>query len=165
MVAEQRHDWGADYDIFEQEYIRDPYQIWDELRNSCPVAHSDRWGSSWLPTRFEDVFAIAHDHERFSSRSITVTPVPHEQAAAADYGIRALPISVDPPMHTWSRRLLLPAFNLRSVEKWEPVTRNLCRSLIAGFAHTGPRRRRLGVRSADPGTRDRRHAGHPGGDV
>jgi cytochrome P450 len=137
MVAEQRHDWAADYDIFEQEYVRDPYQIWDELRNSCPVAHSDRWGSSWLPTRFEDVFAIAHDHERFSSRSITVTPVPHEQVAAADYSIRALPISVDPPMHTWSRRLLLPAFNLRSVEKWEPVTRDLCRSLIAGFAHTG----------------------------
>jgi cytochrome P450 len=101
------------------------------------VAHSDRWGSSWLPTRFEDVFAIAHDHERFSSRSITVTPVPHEQVAAADYGIRALPISVDQPMHTWSRRLLLPAFNLRSVEKWEPVTRELCRSLVAGFAHKG----------------------------
>ncbi len=137
MVAEQKHDWAADYDIFEQEYVRDPYPVWDELRNSCPVAHSDRWGSSWLPTRFEDVFAIAHDHERFSSRSITVTPVPHEQVAAADYSIRALPISVDPPMHTWSRRLLLPAFNLRSVEKWEPVTRDLCRSLIAGFAHTG----------------------------
>jgi cytochrome P450 len=137
MVAEQKHDWAADYDIFEQEYVRHPYLIWDELRNSCPVAHSDRWGSSWLPTRFEDVFAIAHDHERFSSRSITVTPVPHEQAAAADYSIRALPISVDPPMHTWSRRLLLPAFNLRSVEKWEPVTRDLCRSLVAGFAREG----------------------------
>ena len=137
MVAEKKHDWAADYDIFEQEYIRDPYQIWDELRNSCPVAHSDRWGSSWLPTRFEDVFAIAHDHERFSSRSITVTPVPHDPAGSAEYGVRSMPISVDQPAHTWSRRLLLPAFNVRSVEKWEPVTRGLCRSLIAGFAHTG----------------------------
>ena len=137
MVAEQEHDWATDYDIFEKEYVRDPYPIWDELRNECPIAHSDRWSGSWLPTRFEDVYAIAHDHERFSSRSITVTPVPHEHAAAADYGIRALPISVDPPMHTWSRRLLLPAFNLRSVEKWEPVTRDLCRSLVAGFADKG----------------------------
>ena len=137
MVAEQKHDWAADYDIFEQGYVRDPYQIWDELRNSCPVAHSDRWGSSWLPTRFEDVFAIAHDHGRFSSRSITVTPVPHDPAGSAEYGVRSMPISVDQPAHTWSRRLLLPAFNLRSVEKWEPVTRDLCRSLVAGFAHKG----------------------------
>ncbi|HUF54846.1 MAG TPA: cytochrome P450 [Dehalococcoidia bacterium] len=84
-----------------------------------------------------DVFDIAQDHERFSSRSITVTPVPHEQAAAADYGIKALPISVDPPVHTWSRKLLLPAFNLQSMQKWEPVTRDLCRSLVDGFVNAG----------------------------
>ncbi|MEX0681959.1 MAG: cytochrome P450 [Dehalococcoidia bacterium] len=137
MVAEKKEDWAADYDIFDPTYVRDPYPIWDELRNSCPVAHSERWSGSWLPTRYEDVFTIAQDVERFSSRSITVTPVPHEQAAAADYGVRALPISVDPPTHTWSRRLLLPAFNLQSVQKWEPVTRDLCRSLIDGFGETG----------------------------
>jgi cytochrome P450 len=137
MVAEHKHDWAADYDIFEQGYVRDPYLVWDELRNSCPVAHSDRWGSSWLPTRFEDIFAIAHDHKRFSSRSITVTPVPHDPAGSAEYGVRSMPISVDQPAHTWSRRLLLPAFNVRSVQKWEPVTRDLCRSLVTGFAHKG----------------------------
>lgn len=137
MAAQPEHDWAGDYDIFEPGYVRDPYPIWDELRNTCPVAHSDRWSGSWLPTRFEDVYAIAQDYERFSSRSITVAPVPQDQAGSADYGIIALPISVDPPVHTWSRRLLLPAFNVRSVEKWEPVTRDLCRSLIAGFEHTG----------------------------
>jgi hypothetical protein len=137
MVAEPKPDWATDYDIFDPEYIRQPYPIWDGLRNNCPIAHSDRWSGSWLPTRFEDVYAIAHDHERFSSRSITVTPVPHDNEGAADYGVRSMPISVDPPAHTWSRRLLLPAFNLRSVERWEPVTRDLCRSLVTGFAQAG----------------------------
>ena len=137
MVAQPQHDWATDYDIFDPEYVREPYPVWDELRGACPIAHSDRWGGSWLPTRYEDVFNIAQDIGRFSSRSITVTPVPHEQAAAADYGIKALPISVDPPVHTWSRKLLLPAFNMRSVEKWESVTRDLCRSLVAGFADKG----------------------------
>ena len=137
MVAQPVHDWATDYDIFDREYVRDPYPIWDELRQQCPVAHSGRWSGSFLPTRYEDIFAIAHDYERFSSRSITVTPVPHEQAAAADYGIKALPISVDPPVHTWSRKLLLPAFNLRSVGEWEHVTRDLCRSLVDGFAGRG----------------------------
>jgi cytochrome P450 len=137
MAAEPETNWATDYDIFAQDYIRDPFPVWDKLRGECPIPHTERWGGSWMPTRFEDVFAIAHDHEHFSSRSITVTPVPHEQAAAADYGIRALPISVDPPIHTWSRRILLPSFNLHSVEKWEPVTRDLCRSLIDGFVRKG----------------------------
>jgi cytochrome P450 len=137
MSAEPETNWATDYDIFAPGYVRDPFPVWNELRQGCPIAHSERWGGSWMPTRFEDVFAIAHDHEHFSSRSITVTPVPHEQLQAADYGIRALPISVDPPTHTWSRRILLPSFNLRSVEKWEPVTRVLCRSLIDGFAGKG----------------------------
>ena len=135
MVAEKKHDWASDYDIFDPEYIRDPYPIWDELRGKCPIAHSERWSGSWLPTRFEDVFDIAQDPARFSSRSITVTAVP--PPAAGDYGVVAMPISVDAPTHTWSRRLLLPAFNLRSVEKWESVTRDLCRSLIDGFADKG----------------------------
>jgi cytochrome P450 len=137
MVAKQEHDWAGDYDIFDPEYVRDPHPIWEGLRGTCPIAHSERWGGSWLPTRYEDVFDIAQDYERFSSRSITVTPVPHEQAAAADYGIKALPIAVDPPVHTWSRKLLLPAFNLKSVQKWEPVTRELCRSLVDGFVDKG----------------------------
>ena len=137
MVAEKKHGWDIDYDIFEPGYVRDPFPVWDTMRKECPVAHSDRWGGSWLPTRYEDIFAIAQDPARFSSRSITVTVVPSDHVGASDYGIRAMPIAVDAPAHTWSRRLLLPAFNLRSVEKWEPVTRDLCRSLVAGFADSG----------------------------
>ena len=34
----------------------------------CPVAHSDRYGGVWLPTRHDDVAAIAYDTEHFSSR-------------------------------------------------------------------------------------------------
>lgn len=141
MVTEKKqepvNDWGADYDIFDAEYVREPYGVWEDLRGSCPIPHTERWGGSWMPTRFEDVFAIAHDHERFSSRSITVAPVPTDPEGSPNYGIKALPISVDQPIHTWSRRLLLPAFNLKSVERWEGVTRDLCRSLIDGFAHKG----------------------------
>jgi cytochrome P450 len=137
MVAERKseHDWASDYDIFDPDYVRDPYPVWDELRHSCPIAHTERFQGSWLPTRYEDVFDIAQDYKRFSSRSITVVPVP--LPTAGDYGVRAMPISVDQPEHTWSRKLLLPAFNLKSVEKWEGVTRELCRSLVAAFADKG----------------------------
>ncbi|MET0323635.1 MAG: cytochrome P450, partial [Ilumatobacteraceae bacterium] len=61
-------DWSTDYDIFDPAYVTEPYPIWDALRRTCPIAHSDRYGASWLPTRYDDVAAIARDVEHFSSR-------------------------------------------------------------------------------------------------
>jgi cytochrome P450 len=42
-VAPPVTDWASDYDIFDPQYIADPYPIWAELRETCPVAHTDRW--------------------------------------------------------------------------------------------------------------------------
>ena len=42
-------DWATDYDIFGADYVADPYPIWEDLRQRCPIAHSDRFGGSWLP--------------------------------------------------------------------------------------------------------------------
>jgi cytochrome P450 len=53
------------------------------------------------------------------------------------YNVGAPPITSDPPVHTWARRLLLPPFSIRSISKWEPETRELCRSLIDGFIDAG----------------------------
>ena len=47
------------------------------------------------------------------------------------------PISSDPPVHTWARRLLLPWFSPRQVEHFEHYTRALCGQLIDGFIETG----------------------------
>jgi cytochrome P450 len=135
-VTEPVLDWTTDYDIFDPGYVRDPAPVWDELRGECPVAHTERWGGSWMPTRYEDVVAIAHDVDRFSSREITVAPRGYTPDSAAA-GIKAPPISSDPPEHLWARRLILPGFSPKSVAKYEPYTRELCRSLIEGFAALG----------------------------
>ena len=107
MTTEPVVDWSTDYDIFDPGYVADPVPVWDELRDRCPVAHTERWGGSWLPTRYDDVVAIAHDVDRFSSREITVTPRGYAVGSAAE-GIKAPPISSDPPEHLWARRLILP---------------------------------------------------------
>ena len=52
-------DLATDYDIFDPDYIRDPTAAWAELRDRCPIAHTERYGGSWLPTRYEDVQAMA----------------------------------------------------------------------------------------------------------
>jgi len=144
---EKTPDWQNDYDIFSKTYIKNPFPIWDELRDTCPVAHTERWGGSWMPTRYEDLFDIARDIEHFSSRDVLVAPSgpPPEGAEEdedfpeilRDYDAGAPPITSDPPVHTWARRLLLPPFSMKSIAKWEPETRELCKSLIDGFIDNG----------------------------
>jgi len=58
-ASHQDKDWATDYDIFDPNYIKNPFPVWDELRDKCPVAHTERWGGSWMPTRYADLFAIA----------------------------------------------------------------------------------------------------------
>ena len=129
-------DWATDYDVLDPAYVRDPFPIWDELRERCPIAHSDRWGRSWLPTTYADVTSIARDVEHFSSREVGVIP----PADGADDGLLPAgvpPISADPPEHTWTRRLLLPWFSPNRVLDYEIYTRELCRKLVGDFADAG----------------------------
>ena len=98
-------DWTTDYDIFDAEYITDPYPIWADLRNACPVAHTERWGGSWLPTKYEDVVAMARMVPELSSADpIVVRPPEADQViepGGSYHTINAPPISADPPIHTW----------------------------------------------------------------
>ena len=138
-APERVTDWATDYDIFDPEYVRNPYPVWNELRDKCPIAHSERWGGSWMPTRYEDLFAIAQDFRHFSSREVLVAPIAPPPGAEGDqfYGVRAPPISSDPPEHTWSRKLLLPHFSIKAVSVYEEETRQLCRFLIDRFIENG----------------------------
>jgi len=135
-------DWATDFDVLDPRYVSDPFSIWDDLRQSCPIAHTDRRKSSWLPTRYDDVTDIAHDIAHFSSLKVAVIPGDEDEDPNADfdgpnleYGLP--PISADPPLHTWTRRLLLPWFSHQRVDSYVPLTRELCRGLLDQFADDG----------------------------
>jgi cytochrome P450 len=125
-------DWATDFSHLEPEWAADPYPIQDELRQRCPIAHTDRFGGGWLPVKYEDVSAIAYDTERFSSRSIIMSNYRPPTDIAPIGG--APPISSDPPFHHDARKLLLPAFTKTAVAKQEAATRAFCHSLIDACA-------------------------------
>ena len=132
------NDPTTDFNIFDPEFVRDPYPTMSKIRESaCPVAHSDRWGGSWLPTRYDDLVAIAQEHELFTSREIIVTPRPPGQVEGPYAGVAAPPITSDPPDHHWHRRLILPVFAPQAVAKYEQSTRDLCNQLIDKFIDKG----------------------------
>lgn len=120
-------DWATDFDHTHPDYAANAPEIWDDLRQQCPVAHTERFGGTWLPTRHADVATIAHDTEHFSSEGVIVSIWKPEGIAPVGY---APPITSDPPFHAEARRLLLPAFSPNEMKKWEPATRKACRDLL-----------------------------------
>lgn len=117
-------DWETDFDHFDPEWTQDPARIWARLRSTCPVATSQRFeGGAYLPVRYSDIYAIAYNTDHFSSQRIVV----REQKLP----IKGMPpITSDPPDHTPARRLLLPAFSPKEVQKHEKRIRSICVSLL-----------------------------------
>jgi cytochrome P450 len=123
--------WETDWDHADPAYNQNAHQIWDQLRGSCPVAHTDRYGGAWLPVTHADVSAVARDTDHFSSEgAVLANKPPRDQwVSMAPIG-GAPPITSDPPFHADARRLLLPAFSPQVVAEWEPEIRRLCNELI-----------------------------------
>ncbi len=120
-------DWATEFDHTHPEYGAKAPEIWDDLRERCPIAHSDAFGGIWLPTRHEDISAIASDPEHFSSRGAVVFAERPEEPAPVGF---APPITSDPPFHAIARRLLLPAFAPKAIGPWEAATRTICNDLL-----------------------------------
>ena len=123
-------DWATDFDHLDPRWIENPYPIWDALRQSCPVAHTDRYLGVYFPTRYADVRAIANDTESFSSRRVVVRETYPPRVPAP-------PITSDPPKHRAAKNLLLPAFTPDSITRHEPRAREICRELIGRFVDQG----------------------------
>jgi cytochrome P450 len=98
--------------IFSDEMRRNPYPIYEQMRNASPVFHDPQSGL-WMIFDYEGVKWALSDPEAFSSR----------------YGPEWL-IFLDPPRHTKLRALISRAFTPRSVAKLEPRIQELARQLL-----------------------------------
>jgi len=120
--------WETDYDHTHPDHAANALQIWDDLRSGCPVAHSERFGGMWVPTRHDDIAMIAANADgNYTSQGVVVSEVrPTNPAPVGD----APPITSDPPFHKIARSLLLPAFAPKPINALEPFTRAFCHELI-----------------------------------
>jgi cytochrome P450 len=118
-------DFATDWDHTDPTWVNDPYPIWDDLRERCPVAHTDRYAGGWFPTTHEMVSEVANDLEHFTSRMVVITNNKFPPNSEAPVG-GAPPITSDPPFHQFARRLILPAFAPGPVNALEGQIRALC---------------------------------------
>lgn len=105
-------DWATDFDPVDPVWPGDPYPIWEDLRQRCPVAHTDRYGGAWMPVTYDLVSEVAYDTEHLTSPSVVMTEFrPGPDDPPAPIGL-APPVTSDPPFHILARRMLVPAFGL-----------------------------------------------------
>jgi cytochrome P450 len=117
-------DWINDWDWLDDQWGPNAIEIWNEVREQCPVATTERYGRAFMPVTMDAVTAVAHDTEHYSSVFVSV--------ARPDAPRRPAPPSTsDPPDHHAHRRLLLPSFSPKAIAPMEDDLRRFCRGLIA----------------------------------
>jgi len=101
--------------IFSDEVRREPYAIYEQMRNQSPSLYVPQPFDGWLIFDYEGVKRALNDHETFSS---AVPAPPHWF------------IFMDPPAHSKLRALISRAFTPRMLIDLEPFIRDLsCRLL------------------------------------
>lgn len=114
-------DWATDFDHLSAEWAAGINEICADLRERCPVAHTDRFYGAYLITRYDDAVAVAHDTARYSNRITAVNENKPESIR-----LEAPPITLDPPFHGPVRRALLAPFAPKAVERLVPMVSGVC---------------------------------------
>lgn len=122
VAGEAAPGLAQNYDHFEEQFVQNPFPVWEKLREQEPVAHSEKYDGFYVVTRYKDVVEAANDPERFSSRDGTgIPPLPF---------VGLIPIDIDPPDQKEYRRIIEPALTPEAVNAREEPLRNLAISLI-----------------------------------
>jgi cytochrome P450 len=114
---------GQDFDPLAAETFDSPYQIYRELRERCPVAHSSAWNGFWALTRHADVGRALAQSSVFITSKQNVVP-------KLAFTGRRPPLHLDPPEHTPYRRALNPLLRPERIARLEPVIRSMARELL-----------------------------------
>jgi cytochrome P450 len=120
----------ADFDPLAPETFTSFHEEFAELRERCPVAHSDAWNGFWAITRYDDVVAIAGDPELFTTTVQNVVP-------KVAFTGRRPPLHLDPPEHTPYRRALNPYFKPEKIAAFEPTMHEIVGGLLEPLVAAG----------------------------
>ncbi|GBG39423.1 cytochrome P450 [Mycobacterium montefiorense] len=104
-------------------------QLYKDMLQHCPIAHSERYGGFDYVNRYDDVRGALHDNARFSSADGIFIP---------QNGFPKIPaLEDDPPDHTVLRQLMEGPLNPRAVRAFGPTIQQIVDYLIDHFVARG----------------------------
>lgn len=103
---------NSDWNPLDDAVLQDQRGAYDEMRETCPVAHSDFMG--WSLFHHGDIKAVLADPETFSRASRH----------------RAIPNGMDEPEHTPYRQALDCYFNAQAMAAFEPRCRRIAATSV-----------------------------------
>ncbi|MEQ9191219.1 MAG: cytochrome P450 [Alphaproteobacteria bacterium] len=111
---------GEDWDPRSPAVLENQIAAYDEIRQRCPVAHSDYL--HWSLFRHGDVVRVLGDHDTFSNVVSTHLSVPN---------------GMDPPEHGRFRRIIEPFFADERIAAFEPDCREIAAGLVGRLPGDG----------------------------
>ncbi|MEV7379582.1 cytochrome P450 [Streptomyces lydicus] len=110
------------FSVHDKDTLRYRHEIYQEMRESCPVAHSKRHGGYYALSRYRDIYDAAHKPDEFSSFPVTIPPFGNPTPM--------IPLEAGPPMHRKYRTLVGGQFSPNSVEATESRMREMVRDIL-----------------------------------
>jgi cytochrome P450 len=120
MTDDRAVETGFD---FHEDALDDIFATYSRLRAACPVGRSEKYDGFWFLTKNEDIFAAEQDPGTFAVAPSMLLP-------DLGTGFPMIPIDIDPPDHSWYRRILLPLFTPKAVARLEDGMRRTSRQLL-----------------------------------
>lgn len=118
---------ASDFDFFDPEFQANVHPHFARMREECPMAHAEEPFDWYAVTREKDVRALLHDWKNWTS----------ELGPGLSRTGGGVLVSVDPPEHTFDRRLVNRAFTPASLLAMEPQITELIDEIIDGFVERG----------------------------
>jgi cytochrome P450 len=120
---------AREFDLFDGSAGEGIYDLYQELSQQCPVAHSAKAGGFWLVTGYDEAISCLKMADVFSSASGNAIPSVEGRAW--------LPAYVDAPMHMKYRQDLNVLFSPQRVRPSEPDVRERARHYVKRIADNG----------------------------
>lgn len=114
--------------LYSEEFLADPYPIWERMRHDAPVFFDER-SKAWVLTRYHDCVAAFADHENFSNRL-------YRSTLGVVFGPTML--DMDGHDHVVRRKIVAPEFVGRRFEPYYAAIDRNARALIGAFPGEGP---------------------------
>lgn len=124
------------YDPLDLAQALDPEPWMSVARSVKPIFYAETVGR-WIVTRESDVSSILRDPAGFSSdEAVTISPLVLEQMPDG-YPLADAIAAVDPPRHTYMRKMAARFFTVRQSESLAPLVSELADELIDRFIDRG----------------------------